>query len=577
MPFITNTGLRSLSYATFAVPEDGAVFKKMPGPNEDGSTGGIEKQVTARVDDTLRMSRLLVGDFRKKDDLVVTDPQTKAIIDVVERNRGTNSRTQAGNKFLANLALINQQATLAKIQKKEFTGLGSTVLDGAKDIAKTVASTLAQVPVAGTGVHFVNGGKVGKEYLKGGGNAVGNFLRNVTGTGGGLQGHESVLSGQPILINRKAVDENENGSLLKRYEAKIENEEQRAKPELTSAGDSNLRQPYKNRNNPETVYFTRLNNQNGKGRGIDLINQSTVFNEKSSEFTDLRNTDIIPFEFQIFDPAAGGTPKYLLFRAYLTQLQDSFSGEWNSTKYIGRAESLFNYTGFNRGFSFGFNLAAHTIEELKPLYKKLNYLVSSTAPSYSNSFMRGVFTKVTIGDYLSAVPGFFTNIDVSWNTNYPWEIGIGQQYEALTDTIIVPHLLDISLQFQPVHDFNPAIDKPFIGTENQSSIFDSRQGVGLGTFESSNTDDVKENQKALREKRTKFGRALQSKTLAATEQGTPEVVKTINVNSTTTLIETDSNIISENSPRLDPGSILVSNSTNKTTPDAELNYFVRSN
>ena len=70
---------------------------------------------------------------------------------------------------------------------------------------------------------------------------------------------------------------------------------------------------------------------------------------------DLRNTDIIPFEFQIFDPAAGGTPKYLLFRAYLTQLQDSFSGEWNSTKYIGRAESLFDYTGFNRGFSFGFN------------------------------------------------------------------------------------------------------------------------------------------------------------------------------------------------------------------------------
>ena len=529
MPFITNTLLRSLSYATFAEPEDGAVFKKIPGTNQDGSTGGVEKQVTARVDDTLRMSRLLVGDFRKKDDLVVTDPQTKVIIDRVERNRGTNSRTQAGNKFLANLALINQQATLAKVQKRDFTGLGSTVLDGAKDIAKTVASTLAQVPVAGTGVHFVNGGKVGKEYLKGGGNAVGNFLRNVTGTGEGLQGHESVLSGQPILINKEGVDTNENGSLLRTYKAKIENEEQRAKPELTSAGDSNLRQPYKNRNNPGTVYSTRLKNQKREDTGIDKINESTVFDEKSTRFMDLRNTDIIPFEFQIFDPAAGGTPKYLLFRAYLTQLQDSFSGEWSSTKYIGRAEPLFNYTGFNRGFSFGFNLAAHTIEELKPLYKKLNYLVSSTAPSYSNTFMRGVFTKVTIGDYLSAVPGFFTNIDVSWNTNYPWEIGIGEQYEALTDTIIVPHLLDITLQFQPVHDFNPAIDRPFIGTENQSSIFDSRQGPGLGTFQSSNNDDVVENQKAQKVKRTKFGKFLQEKSKASPEQGTPEVIKTINI------------------------------------------------
>jgi hypothetical protein len=525
MSFITNTGLRSLSYATFAVPEDGAVFKKIPGLNEDGSTGGVEKQVTARVDDTLRMSRLLVGDFRKKDDLVVTDPQTEAVIDVVERNRGTNSRTQAGNKFLANLALINQQATLAKIQKKEFTGLGSTVLDGAKDIAKTVASTLAQVPVAGTGVHFVNGGKVGKEYLKGNGGGVGTFLRNVTGTGGGLQGHERVLSGGPILITPDSIAE-EGNTLLSKYKKKIEDKTQRAKPTEIRASDANLRQPYKNRNLQNTAFYTRLSNQNKLG--TDVINASRVM----PEVNDIRGTDVIPFEFQIFNPDNPGKADYLYFRAYLSQLEDSFTGEWNPTKYIGRAENLYNYTGFNRAFSFGFNLAAHSRRELEPLYEKLNLLVGSTAPSYSDTatFMRGVYVKVSIGDYLDKVPGFFTNINVSWNTNYPWEIGLGKKYEEL-QIMKVPHLLDISLQFQPVHDFNPSYKEGFIG--NLNSI-DSRQGVvlapGLGEFQPA-LDSTAKDQENKEESERSFIEKLNSKRLKNAKESIVEsdTVKTINL------------------------------------------------
>ena len=411
MPIIDpKTDLRSLEYSQFSTIGDPLVVKDIPGVNQDGPSKGVLKQVTARTDDALRITRLLLLQGGK--------------------------RNPAGNKFTANLALLNQQESLDKIKKLEFKGLGKSLLGGAADTGKTLASILAQVPVAGTGTHFVNGGKVGKEYLKGGGgNAIGNLLRGLVGADG-LQGHERVLAGRPININRQEVDK-DGSSLLSTYKKKVtsgrETEQQR---------DSNLRQPFKvlstlrntdleidpDKSDNTPVYVTRLNNQGDQGKynggldtAIDKLNESNIY-----ENPEFRDQDIIPFEFQIFDPKNGGTPKFLYFRAYISSFSDNFTGEWNSTKYIGRAENLYNYTGFNRAVDLSFTIAAHTQNELMPLYKKLNYLVGSTAPSYdqNQTFMRGVFTKLTVGDYLMQVPGFFTGINLSWDTIYPWELGL---------------------------------------------------------------------------------------------------------------------------------------------------------
>ena len=539
MPFITNTGLRDLTNSDFGTIGDPLVEKKIPGINQDCPGKGFAQQISSRADDTVRMSRLLI------------------------LNEG--KRTQAGNKFLANLTLINQQATLAKVQKRDFTGLGQTALDGAKDVAKTIASTLAQVPVAGTGTHFVNGGKVGKEYLKGNGGGVGTFLRNVTGTGGGLQGHERVLSGRSKLITPNSIAE-ESNTLLSKYEKKIEDSTQRAKPTQIRANDANLRQPYKNRNLQDTAFFTRLKNQNDLG--TDLINASRVL----PEVNDIRGTDIIPFEFQIFDPDNPGKADYLYFRAYLTQLEDSFTGEWNPTKYIGRAENLYNYTGFNRSFSFGFNLAAHSKRELEPLYEKLNLLVGSTAPSYSDTatFMRGIYAKISIGDYLDKVPGFFTNINVSWNTNYPWEIGLGKNYEEI-QIMKVPHLLDISLQFQPVHGFNPAYKESFIGNLNSA---DSREGVtlapGLGEFQPAE-ESIEKDQNDKKESERAFINKLNSKRLKNAEESIVEsdVVRTVNLNSDSTVLDSDTNtlFVDSSKPPLDPARLVPERNT--TTADQQ--------
>jgi hypothetical protein len=73
-----------------------------------------------------------------------------------------------------------------------------------------------------------------------------------------------------------------------------------------------------------------------------LISLGDSNNSGRSEYNDL-----IDFKIVILEPGQP-TPFTLVFRSYLESLDDNFNGAWNETKYIGRAESLYNYTGFSR-------------------------------------------------------------------------------------------------------------------------------------------------------------------------------------------------------------------------------------
>lgn len=217
--------------------------------------------------------------------------------------------------------------------------------------------------------------------------------------------------------------------------------------------------------------------------GIDLLNYQPAILEDRIEGN---NYDYIPFRIKTIPPGDGSNdrnankPAYIYFRAFLDNLDDDFTGEWDSVNYIGRGENLFTYSGFSRTITFGFKIAAQTRDEVIPLYKKLNLLVSTLAPQYnlansnleqSTTFMKGVFTRLTIGDYISDLPGFFKSINMRWETSYPWETNSrfrdtdvlfrSSRTEAIK-AARVPHILDVSCTFNPIHDFSPAYRQPFI-------------------------------------------------------------------------------------------------------------------
>jgi hypothetical protein len=112
---------------------------------------------------------------------------------------------------------------------------------------------------------------------------------------------------------------------------------------------------------------------------------------------------------------------------------------------------------------------------MKPLYRKLNYLLSNTAPEYNinSGRMMTPFMRVTIGSYLDRLPGVITNVNVTWDTNYPFEIAIdAPEGGSSAGMFVLPHVLNVSVSYQPIHDFLPQKDikSPFIIPSSNSGI-----------------------------------------------------------------------------------------------------------
>jgi len=227
---------------------------------------------------------------------------------------------------------------------------------------------------------------------------------------------------------------------------------------------------------PGILFNGKLNNEysvtTNKDQRIDKINALDIHRVKDETFTDVAYRDLIRFRFEAIDTNNPTEVDAMVFRAFLDSYGDSYNSEWNNFKYNGRGEDFYTYGGFKRSVNFGFKIAAQSRFEMKPLYRKLNYLATTLAPDYAvgeQGVMRGNFIRVTIGALLDRVPGFLTSMDIKWQKDYPFEIAIANPETGETDNEmqVLPHVLDISCNFTPIHDFVPrksATDSPFFAT-----------------------------------------------------------------------------------------------------------------
>lgn len=219
-----------------------------------------------------------------------------------------------------------------------------------------------------------------------------------------------------------------------------------------------------------------------KGVG-DYINMSEVIEVSNTEAAAVAEEatwkyykgDIIPFTFNTLTPDG---QKFIFFRAFLDDMSDSFSGDWAGTQYVGRAEEFYTYQGFKRDVSFSFKVAAFSKQELLPLYKKLNHLVASTAPTYSKAgnFMRGTLTTLSIGEYFDRQDGFISKVDLSWEKGYPWEIDLFDE-----NVPQVPTILNVSVSFTPIHDFEVKNDIDLSANEKYFGAQYGKQREKVGT------------------------------------------------------------------------------------------------
>ena len=205
---------------------------------------------------------------------------------------------------------------------------------------------------------------------------------------------------------------------------------------------------------PGDIYVKGFNNTevsgNTKGKyGRDLVKFRIEVLNNNKPINDGINTDV------------------LAFRAYINNFTDNFSSNWKDFNYMGRGEKFYTYEGFTRNIGIGFKLFAHSAQEMSIMYTKLNYLMSVMAPDYTQmGQMRGNYVYLTVGDYMYRQPGVFTSLNVGGMLDAPWEIALnepenrantptGQEGTNDKNQYEVPKLLDIQLQFNPIHNFLP--------------------------------------------------------------------------------------------------------------------------
>lgn len=525
-----NTDLKSLKYGSMPLGSDKPYVTKNIGQAPSTQIGS---EISHRIDDVSRIAQMLVN--------------------------------KPGIKYLLNEALLQQVNVGQRIKKAQQGGkslVGAVLQQAGSTLLTTVkiaGSTLAQVPVNGTGTHFLKGFRT-DTYLQPSGPGNISAFASFFGAGG-VEGAQYALRGEvvpgvvgkneqnfgkqegnvftidpeiakkygydkPIFADRNEIPNTplpadavnrvsrlnaESGTSITVTPSGSQAKETTATPgtlgilNLTATGSYGpdtlkIFQPTTSKySGPETGSYLEqekklptFNKNVTKEHRIKLGDQGAAISDgkqaarRKNEYwfmsdntnpsgsleVDSLNSlapsdgkvvgeregrDIVKFRFHIVTP--DGKEKVLYFRAYLDSFADNYSGQWNPVKYLGRAEDFQIYGGFQRKISLSFKIAAATRVEMKPLYQKMIWLASATAPTYANDgqFMRGTITKITVGDYIYELPGVLNSVNYAWNTEYPWEISMLEPEGVQGDPEMqeLPMVMDCNIDFTPIHTFTP--------------------------------------------------------------------------------------------------------------------------
>ena len=143
----------------------------------------------------------------------------------------------------------------------------------------------------------------------------------------------------------------------------------------------------------------------------------------------------------------------IVFRAILTSLSDSFSPNWSEVKMIGRADPNYQYSGYARSLSIGFDVVITDRDEIKPTWRKLNALAGYCAPTYDMTTiaMTAPWMRITLGDLFHQTPVVMKSLGYTYDLDHSWEINI----EGDKEMFETPRKISVSCDFNVISDYLP--------------------------------------------------------------------------------------------------------------------------
>ena len=159
-----------------------------------------------------------------------------------------------------------------------------------------------------------------------------------------------------------------------------------------------------------------------------------------------KDVDKLPKDFIDFRVKDMVNNQFIQFPAYLTDITDNSSAEYNPTRYIGRPDQVFVYSGYTRSISFGFRVAALQEEDIQILWRKVDKLKLLTLPTFKTNEVindgeeRPIapFVELTLGNLFREQPGYFSSVNVTIPQTSTWE---------LSERLQLPHICDVAVEF----------------------------------------------------------------------------------------------------------------------------------
>ena len=188
--------------------------------------------------------------------------------------------------------------------------------------------------------------------------------------------------------------------------------------------------------------------------------------------------------------AGGGSDDIIVFRAVLTSLADSFSPSWTDVKMIGRADPNYQYTGYGRSLSLGFDIVITDRDEIKPTWRKLNALAGYCAPKYDPTSIAlvGPWMRITLGDLFHQTAVVMTSLSYTYDLDHSWEINI----EGDREMFETPRKISVSCDFNVITDSLPQNNGRFFSLAkqyNDDNIPKQNNDNWLSDFESNIPDE----------------------------------------------------------------------------------------
>lgn len=150
-----------------------------------------------------------------------------------------------------------------------------------------------------------------------------------------------------------------------------------------------------------------------------------------------------------------GEPEPVYFNGTISGINETFSPEWNTYKYIGSPFKVYTYGGVERSLSFDFKLYCTTRKEKDVMLQKLNYLTSlvypykqlsqithNDSPTSQQTMFAPNFIFLTIKSFYNNMFGFVDNLgftiddDISWASFEGKEEDIKETNKESTPSVI---------------------------------------------------------------------------------------------------------------------------------------------